>query len=57
MFCSRWIRSQGDNFIHADVILERNPFKCKQQTIYDSLKFKKQTNNIFEKFIEEDRPF
>ena len=57
MFCSLQLRSQGDNFIHVDVILEHNPFKWKQQTIYDSLKFKKQTNNIFEKYIEEDTQF
>lgn len=30
MFCGRWLSSQGDNFIHVDVILEQDPFKWKQ---------------------------
>lgn len=30
MFCSHWLSSQGDNFIHVDVILEQDPIKWKQ---------------------------
>lgn len=43
MFCSLQLRSQEDNFIHVDVILEHNPGNNKQFMIPWNLRSKQTT--------------